>query len=383
MSDRIRVRVKAPRRLAYYQFRIEDTLTGKAHHQSSKIQRTQRNRALAQKKAAELERHLNAAGGGNPAHVTWEQFRDRVEADFYASMALATKTAYESVLNRLEASYRPRWLRDITSELVRDHVKNMRRDKISEGTVSKHLRHLFAALRWAKSESLLAALPDKPITPRNARGLAAKAKGRAVSAEELEAMILAISRVVSGKRVAQLERLLRGCFVTGLRLSEAHKARWDSDADVYPLIADARFPVWVFSAAQKNRREEHAPITPEGAEFLFDTPVKHREGFIFELEGRSGRLTVTTVSKWITKIGEAAGIQVAPINPRTGKPKYASAHDLRRSFAQGLAYRVRPAVLKLAMRHKSHLTTDKYYVGADAQVAAEAMWQASGSPRPA
>jgi signal transduction histidine kinase len=86
---------------------------------------------------------------------------------------------------------------------------------------------------------------------------------------------------------------LRGCFVTGLRLSEAHKARWDSDADVYPLIADARFPVWVFTAAQKNRREEHSPITPEGAEFLLSTPVEQREGLIFELEGRSGRLTVT------------------------------------------------------------------------------------------
>ena len=383
MTNRIRVRVKAPRRLTYYQFHIEDTLTGKAYHQSSKIKRSERNRALAQRKAAELERSLNAAGGGNPTHVTWEQFRDRVEADFFASMAIATKTAYESVLNRLEASYRPRWLRDLTSELVRDYVKNMRRDKISEGTVSKHMRHLFAVLRWAKSESLLAALPDKPITPRNVRGLAAKAKGRAISPEELEAMIFAIPKVVDGKRVAQFERLLRGYFVTGLRLSEALKARWDSDADVYPLIADDRFPVWVFSAAQKNRREEHSPITPEGAEFLLATPVEKRQGFIFELEGRSGRLTETTVSKLITKIGEAAGIQVAPINPRTGKPKYASAHDLRRSFAQGLAYRVRPAVLKLAMRHKSHLTTDKFYVGADAQAAAEAMWQASGSSHPA
>jgi integrase len=366
--------------LSYYQFLIEDTLTGEQRHQSSKIQRSERNRALAQRAAAELERSLNAAGGGNPTNVTWEQFRDRVASDFYNSTRPATQVAYESVLNRLEATYRPCWLREVTSELLRDHVKNMRTEGISEGTINKHVRHMFAVLRWAKSESLLASLPDKPISPRNVRGLATKSKGRAISPEELEAMIAAIPRVMTGQRSAELERFMRGLYATGLRLSEAMKARWESGSDVFPLFADGRHPVWVFGATQKNGREEQSPITPEGAEFLLSIPPGERHGFIFELNGRSGRLTETTVSKLISQIGEAAGIQVAPINPRTGKPKYASAHDLRRSFAQGLAYRVSPAVLKLAMRHKSHLTTDKFYVGADAQAAAEAMWQATQGP---
>ncbi len=194
-------------------------------------------------------------------------------------------------------------------------------------------------------------------------------------------MIAAIPKVITVKRAIEFERFLRGCFVTGLRLSEAMKARWDSGADVFPLFADGRHLVWVFGSAQKNGRDEQSPMTPEGAEFLLATPARERHGFIFELNGGSGRLTETTVSKLISQIGEAAGIQVAPINPRTGKPKFASAHDLRRSFAQGLAYRVRPAVLKLAMRHKSHLTTDRFYVGADAQAAAEAMREARQPPQ--
>ncbi len=383
MSGRIRVRVKAPRRLTYYQFHIEDTLTGKAYHQSSQIKRSERNRALAQRKAAELERSLNAAGGGNPTHVTWEQFRDRVTSDFYNSMRPATRVAYESVLNRLETTYRPHWLREVTSELLRDHVKNLRTERITEGTINKHIRHLFAVMRWAKSESLLALLPDKPISPRNVRGLAAKSKGRAVGPEELEAMVATIPKVMTGKQVAEFERFLRGIYAIGLRLSEAMKARWESDSDVFPLFADSRHPVWVFGAAQKNGREEQSPITPEGVEFLLATPPGERHGFIFELNGRSGRLTETTVSKLISQIGKAADVQVAPINPRTGKPKYASAHDLRRSFAQRLAYRVSPAILKLAMRHKSHLTTDKFYVGADAQAAAEVMWQGVRTPHSA
>lgn len=383
MSGRIRVRVKGPRRLSFYQFSVEDTLTGKTYYQSSKIQRTERNRAVAQRAAAELERSLNAAGGGNPTHVTWEQFRDRVASEFYNSMRPATKVAYESVLNRLEITYRPHWLREVTSELLRDHVKNMRTEKITEGTINKHLRHLFAVMRWAMSESLLALLPEKPTTPRNVRGLAAKSKGRALRPEELEAMIAKIPEVAAGKRASEIERFMRGLYATGLRLSEAMKARWESSSEVFPLFEEGRHPVWVFGAEQKNGREEQSPITPEGAEFLLATPPSERHGFIFELNGRSGRLTETTVSKLISQLGEAADIQVAPINPRTGKPKYASAHDLRRSFAQTLAYRVSPAVLKVAMRHKSHLTTDKFYVGADAQAAAEVMHQALRTPHSA
>ena len=49
------------------------------------------------------------------------------------------------------------------------------------------------------------------------------------------------------------------------------------------------------------------------------------------------------------------------------KVKYASAHDMRRSFGERWASRVMPQVLMELMRHESIDTTLRYYVGRNAQ----------------
>ena len=69
-------------------------------------------------------------------------------------------------------------------------------------------------------------------------------------------------------------------------------------------------------------------------------------------------------------IGKRAGVVV---NKAEGK--YASAHDLRRSFGTRWAGRVKPATLQLLMRHKSIETTLKYYVAQDADDVADELWK--------
>ena len=87
------------------------------------------------------------------------------------------------------------------------------------------------------------------------------------------------------------------------------------------------------------------------------------------------------VSRIISRIGKKAGVKVNTC-PRTGKVKYASAHDLRRSFGERWSRRVMPQVLKELMRHESIETTMKYYVGHNAQMTADALWLAySQQPR--
>lgn len=49
------------------------------------------------------------------------------------------------------------------------------------------------------------------------------------------------------------------------------------------------------------------------------------------------------------------------------KVVFASAHDLRRAFGHRWAKKVMPMVLKELMRHESVTTTEKYYVGVQAQ----------------
>ena len=81
------------------------------------------------------------------------------------------------------------------------------------------------------------------------------------------------------------------------------------------------------------------------------------------------------VSKLAGLIGEAAAIVVHK-HAVTGKEKFASLHDLRRTFGHRWAPRVMPAILQELMRHESIETTLKYYTGQDAERAADVLWAA-------
>ena len=81
----------------------------------------------------------------------------------------------------------------------------------------------------------------------------------------------------------------------------------------------------------------------------------------------------------ISDIGKAAGIRVMTTTV-LGKErtKFATAQDLRRSFAARWAPRVMPTVLQELMRHKRIETTLEYYVGQNAGNTAAALWQQFG-----
>ena len=122
---------------------------------------------------------------------------------------------------------------------------------------------------------------------------------------------------------------------------------------------------------------EH-PMAPEFAFMLQEVPIERRKGFIFRLNGRGhggGRLKPNAVSETVSDIGKAAGVKVYT-HPRTGKVKFASAHDLWRTFGERWAARLMPVQLMELMRHKNIETTLRYYVGANAQRTAQTIWTA-------
>jgi integrase len=100
-------------------------------------------------------------------------------------------------------------------------------------------------------------------------------------------------------------------------------------------------------------------------------PKEQRVGFVFKLKGiRAGeQMTSANAGRVISDIGEEAGVMV-----NKAEWKYASAHDLRRSFGTRWAPRVKPATLQLLMRHKSIETTLKYYVCPDSDDVADELW---------
>lgn len=119
-------------------------------------------------------------------------------------------------------------------------------------------------------------------------------------------------------------------------------------------------------------------MTPDFAEFLELATEADRTGPVFRLLGIRGRecRDFDWVSSIVCRAGKAAGVKVNT-DAKTGKVKYASSHDLRRSFGTRWAPRVMPIVLQQLMRHDSINTTQKYYVGQDAETLANQIWQAA------
>jgi integrase len=122
---------------------------------------------------------------------------------------------------------------------------------------------------------------------------------------------------------------------------------------------------------------------------LARVPADKRRGRVFSVPhpGTGRQVPCDEASAIISKIGRRAGVIVrskvkSKVDPETGERgpvevvKYASAHDLRRSFGERWSERVLPKVLMELMRHESIQTTMRFYVGQNAQRTADAAWAA-------
>ena len=83
------------------------------------------------------------------------------------------------------------------------------------------------------------------------------------------------------------QRFITGLWLSGLRLGEALELSWDYEAPFHIDLTGKR-PVFVIrAAAQKSRRDEILPMTPDFAEWLEATfPEGEREGKVFGMRGK-------------------------------------------------------------------------------------------------
>jgi hypothetical protein len=83
---------------------------------------------------------------------------------------------------------------------------------------------------------------------------------------------------------------------------------------------------------EKGNRDRLLPLTPDFAAHLLATPDDQRRGPVFRPLMPSGNRAASEQAGWMVSIiGDLAGV-VVHIDSRTGKVKFASAHDLRRTF---------------------------------------------------
>jgi integrase len=301
-----------------------------------------------------------------------------------------TVESYLSTLNAFENYCAPQLLAEASTAKVTAFARELRLPRTvevgkwknrrkkttrrTEASVAKHLRQLKAVLGWAHRQGLINTRPTFDM-PKRASG-ARRMKGRPITLEEFERMLAATPKVVGEAAADSWKLLLRGLWVSGLRLSEAMALRWDEGVSGVAVVLSGTKSVLAFDAdSQKSGKVELVPLAPEAVELL--EPLQRPTGYVFRPTRQDGEPMARDthkISKVVSRIGKAATVVVDP-----KKGKSASAHDLRRAFGYRWSRKVMPALLKELMRHSSIETTMTYYVGQNAQASAEELWAALGS----
>jgi site-specific recombinase XerD len=311
-----------------------------------------------------------------PSKVSWPEFRVRYEDEYLPGLAKTTASKTSAMFNAVERILNPQKLAVLTTDRVSYLQSQLRKAGLAETTIKGHLAHLHGALGWAHRVGMLDKIPQIDM-PRRAKG-SRKMKGRPVTGEEFDRMLKKVTDAVGKVAAESWRHYLRGLWWSGLRLRESLELYWDRDDKLCADFSGKYAMLHIPAELEKGHQDRLLPIAPEFAEFLEATPKNERTGRIFRpMAKRAGaRLPLAhRVGELVSAIGKAAGVKVHT-DPRTGRVKYASAHDLRRSFGERWAARVMPQTLMELMRHESIETTLKFYVGRNAMKTAETLYAA-------
>lgn len=319
-----------------------------------------------------------------PDTLSWEEFRQRYSDHIAVALRSKSQIDAESRLDLCERILKPKQLREVASrealdrlqaQLLQGAASRFERPR-SSSTVRYHMRSILAALNWARRKGYLQAVPDIQLISLEEND---HMKGRPLVGEEIDRLLAAVPKVVGEQAAASWDYLLRGILASGLRLAELMALSWDQPQTIRPIWRRGALPVLSFPAQlQKNKRFQEIPLCPWMEQLLEETPPELRTGWVFNpqsIKRREGwrrrlrRLSTQHVGKAISRIGKQAGIIVDEGNARTGAPlKYASAHDLRRTFAIRLRNAELPTeLIRKLMRHADLKTTERYYLTDDIQ----------------
>jgi len=352
-----------------FQLQWRDPESGRVKTKSSKS----RIRREAERAAVKLEKEI-AEGLHNRKVLTWERFRDRCEDEYVGKkgkLAPKTEDGIRSALAKVTELLDPKRPDDIDFAAVERFKAALLAQKRSMATVKAYVGTLRTLLRWAKRMGIVASVPEFATLPQT------QSKGRPITGEEFDRMTAAAEKVLGSVLAPSWQRLLQGLWLTGLRIGEALALSWEPDAP-FAVNTSGKRPVFRIAGAQKNGRYQDCPIAPDAAEWLLSVPEGQRRGRVFRpvrTDGDDSVMREDTASKVICAIGKRAGVVVAK-SATTGKVKYASAHDLRRSFGARWSRNptCTPKMLMDLMRHADISTTMRYYAGQDAQATAELLW---------
>lgn len=339
----------------------------------------------AERFAARLEDELNSGTTMEPVRVLWKTVVDRYTDEVLPTLAKKTGNKAKGTFNKVKALIDPKFVTALNASQISKFAAAMLAENLAPHTIKSHLAILQKVLGWACRMGLLKAVPNIQM-PR----VVPTMKGRPITDEEFDRLLAAVFKVIcddpdstedageSGEAIKRYPddiataetwcHLLRGLRLSGLRLEEAMKLHWRDTSQISIDLSGERPMMTIQAADQKNRKHAMHPLTPDFAEFLEQTPERDRRGYVFNPRPLRApvhyRPSVDWVSKVISRIGEEAKIKVSPT-------KFASAHDLRRTFGYKWSRIVKPFALQALMRHASIVTTQQFYLGQNAEDASK------------
>ena len=404
--------------------RFQDAVSGKwtcstkyIDPQSGEVTMTGNDRRFAKKLAILWERDLNSGLDQGRNSITWQQFRMLYEDQVLPSLAAGTSGKVRTMFNHVERvlpKVRDGRLSDLTAEALGRLQQDLRGAGRSEFTIAGVLAHLRSALHWAADQGMIFRVPSIR-RPKRAHGGKRKMKGRAIVEEELDRMLAAVPSALGewqtrrrqmARRAARRKGLkehhtttdsvpveiapatveswrhyILGLWLSGLRLTELMLLSWDRD-DRPRVDLSEEFPLLRIPAEmQKADRDTLTTIPPDFYTFLDATPAADRHGPVFFPTMPSGnRATGEQAGRMISLLGELARV-VVHTHPRTGRVKYASAHDLRRAYGTRWSRVVSASELQDMMRHADYHTTQAYYIDQRAVDLARSVWKKAGVDR--
>lgn len=354
-----------------YEAEWADPKTGKRKRRSLKtnIKRT------AERAAGKLEKEILEGTFVATRKDKWLDVKERYLADLKTQKKSAEYIGdINSTLRSIENHIKPGTLQAIDEEAIEQLTKKLtlevgkakqadgERASQSPQTTAKHLRNVKRLLNWAKRKKLLTEVPAIDMPEGSSRGVA---KGRRLTTEEFERMLSAVDQVCKEPLRKPMKRLLKGLWLSGLRLGEALALSWGPTPDAISLELFGKRPMFkIPRGVDKSKKERRLPMPPDFAAWIDETPDDNQTGQVFPIPH-----TTDWASKTICKIGRKANVKVS-------ESKSASAHDLRRSFGFRWADMVKPNVLQQLMRHAEIQTTFENYLVSDEDDIAETVWSA-------
>jgi integrase len=337
-----------------------------------------RQEANAADRKADFIAEIRARRKRKKADPEWRVFRERYERSRKTVWRPSTLAAWTTAANNLEAAVELGHLSDLDAGAI-DDFRVYWHGRVKPASIDAYLRSIRAATLWAAK--IYPGYEPPEITTKKP-----PAAGRPLVDEEFDRMMDACEPVTGKESAGSWRFLLEGLVLSGLRLGQALQLSWEIEAPVHVENLDGRHPIIVIAASdQKGHRDTELSMDVPLINRLRQVPNQQRTGFVFSPKGKRGVIrNKNRASGIICAIGKKAGIVVGTglkrrKNKKSGEwevlgtqPKFAGAHDLKRTCGQRMLERGVPApmVAKL-LQHKTFDTTQRHYLSDDARKTSE------------